>query len=160
MIIFRRPVTGLSQTTLARFVARAKDAMRLRYPVNVLVTGNREMREMNHRFRQKNRETDVLSFPAGNGLAGFAGDIALSAEMAARNARCLGHTTAQEIKILVLHGLLHLAGYDHEQDHGEMGRKEARLRRALGLPTGLIERNVRSGRASPAVRRVRPRQSR
>ena len=63
----------------------------------------------------------------------LAGDLAISAEIAARNARRLGHSAADELKILILHGLLHLAGHDHETDGGEMARKEARLRRALGL---------------------------
>jgi probable rRNA maturation factor len=89
----------------------------------------------------------VLSFPAIPGLMeDFAGDVAISAEIAARNARRLGHTAAEEIRILTLHGLLHLAGYDHERDGGEMERKEARLRKSLGLPVGLIERSGRSAR--------------
>ena len=74
-------------------------------------------------------------------VSGLAGDIAISAEIAAQNARHLGHSAAQEIKILVLHGILHLAGYDHESDRGTMARKEVRLRKSLGLPSGLIERS-------------------
>jgi probable rRNA maturation factor len=106
------------------------------------VTSSRELQRLNHRFRGKNKPTDVLSFPAMPGLIqSFAGDVAISAEIAARNARRLGHTAAEEIRILTLHGLLHLAGYDHELDGGEMERKEARLRKALGLPVGLIERS-------------------
>ena len=142
MIILRRQVTGLSEAALANFVARAKRAARLRGSVNVLVTGNREMQWLNCRFRKKDKPTDVLSFPAMDGLAQeFVGEVAISAEIAARNARGLGHTVAEEIKILALHGLLHLAGYDHEQDDGEMARREARLRQALRLPVGLIERS-------------------
>jgi len=111
------------------------------------VTNSRELRKLNHRFRGKNKSTDVLSFPAIPGLMrGFAGDVAISAEIAARNARRLGHTTAEEIRILTLHGLLHLAGYDHERDEGEMERKEAQSRKSLGLPVGLIERGGRSPR--------------
>jgi len=97
------------------------------------------MRRLNRRFRGENTATDVLSFPSADG-AGSAGDVAISAEIAARNARHLGHSAADELKILVLHGMLHLAGYDHETDKGEMARKEAHLRRALGLPTALTER--------------------
>jgi probable rRNA maturation factor len=74
----------------------------------------------------------------------FAGDVAISAEIAARNARRLGHTVADEVRILTLHGVLHLAGYDHERDDGQMERKEQRLRKSLGLPVGLIERTGRS----------------
>jgi probable rRNA maturation factor len=79
-------------------------------------------------------------------MRGFAGDVAISAEIAARNARRLGHTAADEIRILTLHAVLHLAGYDHEQDNGQMERKEQRLRRSLELPIGLIERRKREGR--------------
>lgn len=128
---------------MARFLARAARASGLRGSVNVVVTGNRELQSLNHRFRGKDKPTDVLSFPP---MAGFsddlAGDIAISVEIAADNARQLGHSTADEVKILVLHGLLHLAGYDHEADNGEMARKEAQLRRSLRLPEGLIERGV------------------
>jgi probable rRNA maturation factor len=126
---------------LLRFVTRARRAARLEKMVNVLVTTSRELQRFNRRFRRKNRATDVLSFPAAPGIAGFAGDVAISGEIAARNAAELGHATAEEIKILALHGILHLAGYDHEKDDGEMARKEAQLRRSLGLPVGLIERN-------------------
>ncbi|MGA8151031.1 MAG: rRNA maturation RNase YbeY [Terriglobales bacterium] len=108
---------------------------------NVLVTTSGELQQLNRRFRGKNRPTDVLSFPAARGIADFAGDVAISAEIAARNAAELGHTAATEVKLLALHGILHLAGYDHERDDGEMARKEERIRRALRLPVGLIGRN-------------------
>jgi probable rRNA maturation factor len=84
---------------------------------------------------------------------GFAGEVAISAEIAARNARRLGHTVGAEIKILTLHAVLHLAGYDHEHDKGEMEREEKRLRKALGLPVGLIERSGRSSKAKSAKRK-------
>lgn len=142
MVILRKPVAGLSEMMLARFAQRASHAARLHGAVNVLITSSRELRALNRRFRRKDRPTDVLSFPPVLGLAdGFAGDVAISADIAAQNARRLGHSTAQEIKILMLHGLLHLAGYDHEHDHGEMARKEKSLRRFLRLPVGLTERN-------------------
>jgi len=135
-------IPGLSQAVLARFVSRAQRAAKLRGEVNVLVTNNGELRRLNRCFRGKNRPTDVLSFPAVRDAAkGLAGDVAISAQMAAYNAHRLGHTTTQEIQILVLHGILHLAGYDHERDNGQMASTEARLRAALGLPLGLIERN-------------------
>ena len=72
----------------------------------------------------------------------MAGDVAISAEIAGENARRLGHSVADEVKILALHGILHLAGFDHEQDHGEMARKEIQLRRRLRLEVGLIERTL------------------
>jgi probable rRNA maturation factor len=142
MIILRKPVAGLSETTLARFIARARRAAGLAGAVNVLVTSNREMHALNLRFRGKDCPTDVLSFPPMPGLIdGLAGDVAISADLAADNARLLRHPLAAEIKILVLHAILHLAGYDHERDQGEMARRESSLRRSLGLPEGLIERN-------------------
>lgn len=107
-----------------------------------MLTSSHELRSLNSRFRHKDKATDVLSFPAVPELKDkFAGDLAISVDIAARNARELGHSAADEIKILALHGVLHLAGYDHEQDRGEMARAEQRLRRDLRLPSSLIERN-------------------
>lgn len=144
LVTIQKKVPGLSEAALARFVTRARRLSRLAGAVSVLVTSSQELRGLNHRFRGKNKPTDVLSFPATPGLMrDFAGDVAISAQIAASNARRLGHSAAEEIRILTLHGLLHLAGYDHECDDGEMERKEARLRKALGLPVGLIERTAR-----------------
>jgi probable rRNA maturation factor len=87
------------------------------------------MKALNRRFRGKDKPTDVLSFPAEpDAPKNFAGEIAISAEIAAQNARALGHSPAEEVKILVLHGILHLRGYDHECDNGEMARREQQLR--------------------------------
>lgn len=145
MVVLKKAVPGLSEATLSRFVNRARRAVNLQGAVNVLVTASREVQALNSRFRGKDKPTDVLSFsPAPGPATGLAGDIAISAEIVTQNARQLGHPPAQEIKILVLHGVLHLAGYDHESDSGAMARKEAKLRQTLGLPTGLIERNTRS----------------
>jgi probable rRNA maturation factor len=145
LVILKKRVPGLSEAALERFLLRARKTARLRGSVILLVTGSRELQGLNQRFRGKNQATDVLSFPALPGsVTGIAGDVAISAEIAARNARRLGHTAAEEIKILALHGVLHLAGYDHERDNGEMARKEGRLRQCLGLPSGLIERNSRT----------------
>jgi probable rRNA maturation factor len=107
----------------------------------VLVTDNREIQVLNARFRKQKHPTDVLSFPPPEFSNGFAGDIAISLDMAAGNARTLGHSVSDEICILILHGILHLAGYDHEDDKGEMAEKELALRRKLRLPAGLIERS-------------------
>jgi probable rRNA maturation factor len=146
LVIFRKHVAGLSDTALAELVARAGRAVRLRGSVNVLVTSSRELRSLNRRFRGKDQPTDVLSFPPGPGFGNvLAGDIAISAEIAKQNARRLGHSAAEEIKILAVHGVLHLAGYDHERDDGKMAGKETKLRQFLGLPAGLIERNGQSG---------------
>ncbi|HEY2362902.1 MAG TPA: rRNA maturation RNase YbeY [Candidatus Angelobacter sp.] len=142
LVILRKPVAQLNETTLARFVTRACKAAKLRGSVNVMVTSSREMRSLNRRFRGKDKATDVLSFPPMADFAdGLAGDVAISGDIASKNARVLGHAAVEEIKILALHGVLHLAGYDHENDNGEMVREENRLRRLLGLSTGLIERS-------------------
>ena len=143
MVIFRKRAAGLSEPALERFVARAKRTVRVRGVVNVLVTTSRELRILNSRFRGQDKATDVLSFPPLLGLvADLVGDVAISADIAAQNARRLGHSVADEIRILALHGMLHLAGYDHERDRGVMARKEMLLRKQLGLPVGLIERGA------------------
>ena len=136
MVILRKSLPGLTPLALARFAGRARRAAAVRGPVNVLLTSSAEMRRLNRDFRGKDRPTDVLSFPSEDG----GGDIAICAAIARSNARRLGHSAAQEAKVLVLHGMLHLAGYDHETDGGRMLRREARLRRELGLPDSLIAR--------------------
>ncbi|HEY6768897.1 MAG TPA: rRNA maturation RNase YbeY [Candidatus Sulfotelmatobacter sp.] len=141
---------NLSEAMLDGFVSRARRALKLKGSINVLVTSGAEMRSFNRRFRGKNKATDVLSFPSessGVGKRPAAGEIAISAEIAAQNATNLGHTVATEVKILALHGMLHLAGFDHELDDGQMLRKETMLRRRFRLPPGLIERTK-----SPASR--------
>ncbi|HUK86547.1 MAG TPA: rRNA maturation RNase YbeY [Terriglobales bacterium] len=144
VVILEKKLEGVSVAALARFAARARRAARLHGEVAVLVAGDRALRALNRRFRRKDEPTDVLSFPAaGDGLAG---DIAISATTAARNARRFGHPLADELKVLILHGMLHLAGYDHQRDHGEMAQREESLRRSLGLPASLIGRTRRRGR--------------
>jgi len=145
LVILQKKVAGLTEGTLDRFVLRARKAVGLRGRVNVLVTRSEAVRALNRQFRGKNKATDVLSFPAAcdstSGKKGkLAGDVAISADVALQNSARLGHAMSAEIKILALHGILHLAGFDHERDNGKMARKEAALRRALRLPAGLIER--------------------
>ncbi|MBI2677918.1 MAG: rRNA maturation RNase YbeY [Candidatus Koribacter versatilis] len=142
-------ISGVSRAELERFTTRARRAVGLRGEANILVGGNAELRRLNREFRRKDKPTDVLSFPAVRGkkvAKGEAGDIAISATIAQANARRLGHSTARELKILILHGLLHLAGYDHEKDSGEMRRQEDRLRARLGLPVALISRSATPSR--------------
>lgn len=148
-VMLQSRVRGLTRTNLAEFVAEVCEQIRLAGAVTVLVTGSREIRVLNGRFRGKPQPTDVLSFPGPAFVDGFAGDIAVSADIAAQNARAMGHSTALEVKILVLHGILHLAGYDHESDQGDMNRLEQRLRRKLSLPTALIERASARQRGTP-----------
>ena len=144
MVIFQRHVPDLSELALSRFAARARRAAGLKGTADILVTSSSDMKSLNRRFRGKDKATDVLSFPAAadDVRKQFAGEIAVSAEIASQNAHELGHSPAEEVKILVLHGLLHLRGYDHERDHGEMARRESQLRMRLGLPSGLIERTL------------------
>jgi probable rRNA maturation factor len=143
LVIFQKRVTGLTELALERFVARARHAARLKGLVNVLLTSSIEMKSLNRRFRGADKPTDVLSFPAEPGVRKqFASEIAISAEIATKNARALGHSPVEEVKILVLHGVLHLRGYDHECDNGQMARREKQLRAKLRLPLGLIERTT------------------
>lgn len=148
-IILKKRVRGLTRTALEDFVAKAGRVARLRGTVTLMVTDDREIRALNLQFKGSDRATDVLSFPAPVFVQGFAGDIAISGEYAARNAQRLGHRVSDEVRILALHGILHLAGYDHENDNGEMARRELLMRTRLKLPTGLIER---SGRRRTATR--------
>jgi len=104
-----------------------------------LIAGDAELRRLNRDFRGKDYPTDVLSFPAEPAGA-FLGDIAISLGRARAQAREFGHTIEQEVQILMLHGVLHLCGHDHESDSGAMARAEKRWRAKLGLPSGLIER--------------------
>jgi probable rRNA maturation factor len=130
-----------SPRTLARFLTLARTAVRLRGEVTVQLTTDTAIRKLNRQFRGKNKATDVLSFPAeGIGAEGYAGDLAISVPTALRQAIAQGHSLSTEIKVLMLHGLLHLAGYDHEADEGQMARRERLLRGKLKLPQGLIER--------------------
>jgi probable rRNA maturation factor len=136
-----KPFRPPSTRTLAQFLKRAQAAARLRGQVTVLLTSDAAIRDLNRRFRQENKATDVLSFPADTHVQNEEkGDVAISVETAQRQSVEQGHSLATEIKILMLHGLLHLAGHDHETDAGEMRRRERSLRERLGLPLGLIER--------------------
>jgi len=155
MILIEPPIQAkygraMRRRALSVFLREAAQAAKIEGDVSVLLTGDAEMRRLNRAFRKKDKATDVLSFPVfhhrgrrghGDFGGGVAGDLAVSVETAARQAEDAGHALFVELKILLLHGVLHLAGYDHETDSGEMGRKEARLRRQFGLGMGLIERS-------------------
>ncbi|MGE0865354.1 MAG: rRNA maturation RNase YbeY [Vicinamibacterales bacterium] len=110
--------------------------------VSIAVVSDRRMRALNRQFRGKDAATDVLSFPATHmpGVSSFLGDIVIASGVATRQAREAGHSVGTELKVLALHGLLHLMGYDHDTDGGKMARTEARLRKKAGLREGLIER--------------------
>jgi probable rRNA maturation factor len=153
---------------LARFLALAQAAVRLKGQVNVLLTTDPAIRRLNQQFRGKNKATDVLSFPAeGIGAEEIAGDLAISVATALKQAVGQGHSLSTEVKVLILHGLLHLADYDHETDNGQMARRERLLRGRLGLPQGLIERaaapklasNRSGGKILPSKRTVAEKQT-
>jgi len=153
VIEIQKQLDGVTEDRLRRFVSAARRAVRLKGDVSLLLTSNRRMRALNKSFRGKDKPTDVISFPAVEAVAAkFAGDLAISSDIAAANARQLGHSAEDEIRILILHGLLHLAGHDHEADDGEMARRESRLRRQLGLPSGLIARSEDESREKPKRR--------
>jgi probable rRNA maturation factor len=101
--------------------------------VSVLFCGDRLMAGLNRRWRGKDRSTDVLAFPAERVATGFLGDIVISIPYATRQARRHGESRAREVDRLLLHGYLHLLGYDHETDRGEMESLEARLRTRFGI---------------------------
>lgn len=142
MVTIYTKIDGISERTLDRFLLRARRAARVRGQVHVLIVSSRRMKSLNWQFRGKDKPTDVLSFPAIAEVAqDFAGDIVICADIAAANARDLNHALGHELKVLLLHGVLHLAGHNHETDNGEMARKETRLRKQFGLKDGLIERH-------------------
>jgi probable rRNA maturation factor len=132
---------GLSRSGLSRYLSSAQAAVGLGGEVEVLLAGDRTLRRLNREFRGKDKATDVLSFPAAVGFGGsHAGDLAISLETAGRQAVEHGHSLRDEVRVLLLHGLLHLAGMDHEVDGGEMAEREGSLRKRLRLPSGLIAR--------------------
>jgi probable rRNA maturation factor len=132
---------------LGRWLASAAPR-RARGAVNVALVSDARVRALNREYRRKDYATDVLSFPTdvASGLSRtspephFLGDIVIARGVARRQARQAGHGERTEWRVLALHGLLHLLGYDHETDGGEMIRLERRLRRRAGLRSGLIER--------------------
>ncbi len=138
-LIFRSGVRKPARRELRRFADSLVAAVAPGREFTCLLTGDRELRRLNSRFLGRDYATDVLSFPAA-GPDGFLGEIAISTTRAAEQAREFGHSLEEEIGILMLHGLLHLLGMDHERDRGRMARAERRYREQLRLPAGLIER--------------------
>ena len=122
---------------LAAWVTKAAPAS-AKGDLSIAIVSDRRMRALNRQFRGKDAVTDVLSFPSDE--RGFLGDIVIAAGVSNRQAKEAAHSAQTEVKVLALHGLLHLLGYDHETDDGKMARVEARLRKKAGLKEGLIER--------------------
>jgi probable rRNA maturation factor len=158
-VTFRRASEEIRERALLMFARKLEREVAGSRPFDCLITSDAELRRLNRDFRGKDEATDVLSFPqiqepvtdgpidkikrvrgyrTGPGLR--LGDLAISIGRARRQAREFGHTTESEIRILMLHGLLHLLGMDHESDKGQMARAEKKWRAHLGLPNGLIER--------------------
>ena len=143
-----RPLRG---HRLAGWLSRVAPVRR-RAAVTVAVVPDARVRALNRVYRGKDGATDVLSFPGEDRPEpgarspepdAFLGDIVIARGVARRQARDAGHSERTEWRVLALHGLLHLLGYDHETDRGTMARVETRLRRKGGLPLGLIERGAR-----------------
>src|SRR5579875_3642384 len=119
---------GLSRAGLTRFAKRARESVGLSGDVDVLLTTDAVLKRLNRDFRGKDKATDVLSFPASEEIASeHAGDLAMSLQTAERQARMFGHALDTELRVLLLHGLLHLSGMDHEADSGDMAACEAEL---------------------------------
>ncbi len=153
MILNRQRAVRVARRPLEMFLARVRKELGLgEADVTVCLVSDAEIARMNEAFRKKKGPTDVLSFPAAEWRTPvslrraqkrasqrelqhgqFLGDIAVSPSTARRNAKQLGRTLRSELRILILHGVLHLLGYDHESDRGTMDRVERRLRRRLGL---------------------------
>lgn len=131
-VVNRQRGRKIDTETWSNFAARALDAIGNHgSSATIAFVSNQRIRDLNRQFRNIDKATDVLSFPAGEETN--LGDIAISVETAATQARENGLTFEAEIAQLILHGLLHLSGYDHETDNGEMNRLELRLRKKLGI---------------------------
>jgi probable rRNA maturation factor len=152
----RRRAATTSTRGLSQWLSRVAPAS-ARGDVSVALVSDRRMRALNRQFRGKDQATDVLSFPATGRASGkpkglptpapadFLGDIVIATGVATKQARQAGHTATIEVRVLALHGLLHLLGYDHDgkADQGRMARAERRLRKKGGLQEGLVERSRR-----------------
>lgn len=144
-LIVRAGLRVAGRADLVAFASTLQRRLTGGRPFNCLLTGDAELQKLNRQFRNKNRTTDVLSFPSKNSqtpidAGGSAGDLAISLDRARAQAKEYGHRIGDEIRILMLHGVLHLTGLDHETDSGEMARLELAWRKKLGLPAGVIER--------------------
>ena len=139
IVSFRRAGTGLPRAELNSFARALIADVSHGRRFECLITDDRELQRLNREFLGHDYPTDVLSFPSGT-PGGFAGEMAISAQRAAEQASEFGHTQADEIKILMLHGLLHLLGMDHETDRGAMASEEKRWRQHFSLPLTLTER--------------------
>lgn len=159
LVSFRRIPAHLRARPVERMARLIRDRVARGRGFHCRISGDAELRRLNSEFLGLDYPTDVLSFPSGR--EGSLGDIAISIQRARAQARRFGHSVEREIGVLMLHGALHLLGMDHETDGGRMARVEARWRRELGLPGGLIERSNQADvkLAARAVRASAPRGS-
>lgn len=134
----RQRKVRINDEEVTSFLRRLSSELARGRELAVVVGSDEAVRRANRDFRGKSGSTDVLSFPDGED--GRLGDILISAARAERQAADYGHSVESEVKTLALHGLLHLLGFDHETDQGEMRREETRWRKRFGLEAGLIER--------------------
>jgi|SRR5665213_1048633 len=139
-LLFSSPAR-VRKAELRQFLADLTRRITRGREISCLIANDAELRRLNKTFRKQDHPTDVLSFPTGEGEES-AGDLAISIDRARAQAAEHRHSLDIELRILMLHGALHLAGMDHERDAGEMARAETRWRKRLQLPTGLIERNI------------------
>jgi probable rRNA maturation factor len=144
-VLLVRKAPDLRPLALTRFARQLEREVAKGRPFDCLIAGDAELRKLNREFRGKDETTDVLSFPEWGRFPmkhgrPRLGDVAISAARARAQARRFGHTAEQEVRLLMLHGVLHLTGMDHESDSGRMARAEKRWRSRLKLPGGLIER--------------------
>jgi probable rRNA maturation factor len=155
IVLFRRAPAELNRRNLERFARTLRGEVAKGAGFTCLITGDSELRRLNRDFLGKDYPTDVLSFPdplpsRDRQGAGCLGEIAISVPRARRQSAAFGHSLEDEIRILMLHGLLHLLGMDHETDGGQMRRAESRWRKRLSLPTALIERQLRNTTLAPS----------
>lgn len=139
VVLFRR-AGAVPRPELRAWARQLRDLVSGGRCFTCLVTDDRELERLNSMFLGKSYPTDVLSFPSGDEHS--LGEIAISVERAADQAAEFGHNVFDELRILMLHGVLHLLGMDHERDRGAMARAEKKWRNQFGLPTGLIERSA------------------
>ena len=139
LILFAARAPGLDRARLREFAEKVSGEVAAGARFCCKITSDAELRRLNRDFRGKDEPTDVLSFPSPS-PSGFLGDLAISLPRACEQAAEFNHALEDELCVLLLHGVLHLLGHDHEADRGRMKRAESAWRRRFGLPGGLIER--------------------
>jgi probable rRNA maturation factor len=140
-ILFRKTLPKAERDALRDFARQLTEQVLEGRQFVCLITDDAQLRQLNADFLGHDYPTDVLSFPSGEDIE--LGELAISIDRANEQAVTHGHTLIEELKILMLHGVLHLSGMDHETDKGQMRRVETKWRKELGLAGGLIERTRR-----------------